>query len=108
MNSASSSIQIVPPRAKERALSLRLNFETEVLNTKIWHCDSKPHGQHGSAALQPISMADSTPSYREVLSKVNSVLAASGLNDSVWSVRDCDSTLFVRARHIRSSCIPIH
>ena len=31
----------------------------------------------------------------QVLSKVNQVLATAGLNDTVWSVRDCDSTLFV-------------
>jgi hypothetical protein len=31
----------------------------------------------------------------EVLSRINSVLVVAGLNDNVWSVRDCDSTLFV-------------
>lgn len=30
-----------------------------------------------------------------VLSSVNQVLLKSGLNDTVWSIRDCDSTLFV-------------
>ena len=30
-----------------------------------------------------------------VLSKVNSVLVNAGLNDTVWSIRDCDSTLFM-------------
>ena len=30
-----------------------------------------------------------------VLSKVNQVLVDSGLNDTVWSIRDCDSVLFV-------------
>ena len=30
-----------------------------------------------------------------VLSKVNQVLLDAGLNDTVWSIRDCDSTLFV-------------
>eukprot|EP00966_Prymnesium_polylepis_P329404 7385113-Prymnesium_polylepis.2 len=30
-----------------------------------------------------------------VLSKINSVLVVAGLNDTVWSIRDCDSTLFV-------------
>ena len=30
-----------------------------------------------------------------VLSKVNQVLLNAGLNDTVWSIRDCDSTLFV-------------
>ena len=30
-----------------------------------------------------------------VLSKVNAVLRSAGLNDTVWSIRDCDSTLFV-------------
>ena len=31
----------------------------------------------------------------DVLSRINSVLVVAGLNDNVWSVRDCDSTLFV-------------
>lgn len=30
-----------------------------------------------------------------VLSKVNQVLRLAGLNDTVWSIRDCDSPLFV-------------
>lgn len=37
----------------------------------------------------------STDDRRAVLSKVNQVLVNAGLNDTVWSVRDCDSTLFV-------------
>ena len=32
---------------------------------------------------------------QSVLSKINSVLVVAGLNDTVWSIRDCDSTLFV-------------
>ena len=32
---------------------------------------------------------------QSVLSKVNQVLVNAGLNDTVWSIRDCDSTLFV-------------
>ena len=32
---------------------------------------------------------------KDVLSKVNEVLVVAGLNDNVWSIRDCDSTLFV-------------
>ena len=31
---------------------------------------------------------------QSVLSKVNQVLVNAGLNDTVWSIRDCDSTLF--------------
>lgn len=41
-------------------------------------------------------MADDRRAAKQsVLTKVNSVLATAGLNDTVWSVRDCDSTLFV-------------
>ena len=32
---------------------------------------------------------------QSVLSKVNQCLLNAGLNDTVWSIRDCDSTLFV-------------
>ena len=32
---------------------------------------------------------------QQVLSKVNSTLTSAGLNDTVWSIRDCDSTLFL-------------
>ena len=31
---------------------------------------------------------------KDVLSKVNEVLVVAGLNDNVWSIRDCDSMLF--------------
>ena len=30
-----------------------------------------------------------------VLDRVNTALVLAGLNDTVWSIRDCDSTLFV-------------
>jgi hypothetical protein len=41
-------------------------------------------------------MADDRRAAKQsVLTKVNTVLATAGLNDTVWSVRDCDSTLFV-------------
>ena len=32
---------------------------------------------------------------QSVLYEVNQVLVKAGLNDTVWSIRDCDSTLFV-------------
>ena len=42
------------------------------------------------------AMADEKRQAKQsVLTKVNTVLATAGLNDTVWSVRDCDSTLFV-------------
>ena len=40
-------------------------------------------------------MSTSRSRAAEVLSRINSVLVVAGLNDNVWSVRDCDSTLFV-------------
>ena len=40
-------------------------------------------------------MSSSRSRAAEVLSRINSVLVVAGLNDNVWSVRDCDSTLFV-------------
>jgi hypothetical protein len=41
-------------------------------------------------------MADDRRAAKQsVLSKVNQVLLNAGLNDTVWSIRDCDSTLFV-------------
>ena len=40
-------------------------------------------------------MSTSRERAAEVLSRINSVLVVAGLNDNVWSVRDCDSTLFV-------------
>ena len=30
-----------------------------------------------------------------MLDRVNTALVLAGLNDTVWSIRDCDSTLFV-------------
>ena len=35
------------------------------------------------------------PAAALVLGRVNTVLVIAGLNDTVWSIRDCDSTLFV-------------
>ena len=46
------------------------------------------------AAILP-DMSSSRSRAAEVLSRINSVLVVAGLNDNVWSVRDCDSTLFV-------------
>lgn len=43
----------------------------------------------------PASPSSAALKKSDVLSRINSVLDASGLNDCVWSVRDCDSTLFV-------------
>ena len=34
------------------------------------------------------------PAAALVLGRVNTVLVIAGLNDTVWSIRDCDSTLF--------------
>ena len=44
----------------------------------------------------PEASADDRRAQKQsVLSKVNQVLVNAGLNDTVWSIRDCDSTLFV-------------
>jgi len=43
----------------------------------------------------PPDMSTARSRAAEVLSRINSVLVVAGLNDNVWSVRDCDSTLFV-------------
>ena len=40
-------------------------------------------------------LEDRRAAKQAVLSKVNQVLVSAGLNDTVWSIRDCDSTLFV-------------
>ena len=41
-------------------------------------------------------MDDRTEAKKAVLFKVNAVFTAAGLNNqTVWSIRDCDSTLFV-------------
>ena len=42
-----------------------------------------------------MSQDDRRAAKTAVLSKVNQVLLDAGLNDTVWSIRDCDSTLFV-------------
>ena len=47
-----------------------------------------------SLSLKRVKMERRTAK-QAVLSKVNQVLMDSGLNDTVWSIRDCDSTLFV-------------
>ena len=39
--------------------------------------------------------ADKQSARQSVLYEVNQVLVKAGLNDTVWSIRDCDSTLFV-------------
>ena len=39
--------------------------------------------------------ASRNPAATLVLGRVNTVLVIAGLNDTVWSIRDCDSTLFV-------------
>ena len=44
---------------------------------------------------RPPDMSTARSRAAEVLSRINSVLVVAGLNDNVWSVRDCDSTLFV-------------
>ena len=40
-------------------------------------------------------MSSNREQKQTVLSKVNQVLRLAGLNDTVWSIRDCDSPLFV-------------
>ena len=42
-----------------------------------------------------MATAETRAAKQSVLSKVNQVLVNAGLNDTVWSIRDCDSTLFV-------------
>ena len=43
-----------------------------------------------------LSMAeDRRQAKQAVLDRVNTALVLAGLNDTVWSIRDCDSTLFV-------------
>ena len=55
-----------------------------------------PSLEQCSCEAKKIIMAeDRRAAQQSVLTKVNSVLATAGLNDTVWSVRDCDSTLFV-------------
>ena len=54
-------------------------------------------------------MLGEAPSYKEVLSKVNSVLEVSGLNDRVWNIRDCNSGLFVRRAPVaKRTAAPAH
>ncbi|KAL1498627.1 hypothetical protein AB1Y20_013940 [Prymnesium parvum] len=49
----------------------------------------------GAASVHLHSMDEVKQRKQNVLAKINSVLLIAGLNDTVWSIRDCDSTLFV-------------
>jgi hypothetical protein len=40
-------------------------------------------------------MGEAAPTPREVLARINAVLVVAGLNDTIFSIRDCDSTLFL-------------
>ena len=49
----------------------------------------------GALPTDPIMAEDRRQAKQAVLDRVNTALVLAGLNDTVWSIRDCDSTLFV-------------
>ena len=47
------------------------------------------------STFRPDMAEDRRQAKQAVLDRVNTALVLAGLNDTVWSIRDCDSTLFV-------------
>ena len=47
------------------------------------------------STYRPDMAEDRRQAKQAVLDRVNTALVLAGLNDTVWSIRDCDSTLFV-------------